>query len=245
MYSDADDVNADREDASQSDRDHRYPPHEREQGVGQVASMDFLHMSDRPHLQRRMQTCTGTAADNVAAPGTKPAIEVSSGSTGKRRKTSGTAGLVEATTSGTKALVASIDKIQDSTEAVEEKRSKDLAVVAEKQLEYFRSRDRKINRTQKGLVHAISSLSQMMGRSFAAQQGTSRGANPAPRDFDATNIPVPPRIPQPSSVGGDGTSASDSPTLREEEVLARAQHTLLSSDSSHSDGADSDGSSLK
>lgn len=43
--------------------------------------------------------------------------------------------------SGTKALVESIKKIHESTLLVESKRSKDLAEVTEKQLEYFRCQD--------------------------------------------------------------------------------------------------------
>jgi hypothetical protein len=74
-------------------------------------------------------------------------IEVSSGSTGKKHKSSTSTGLAEATASGTKALVESIDKIRDSTQAAEERHSKDVAEFTEKQLEYFRSRDRKINKT--------------------------------------------------------------------------------------------------
>jgi hypothetical protein len=103
-------------------------------------------------------------------PGTENTpIEVSSGNTGKKRKSSIATGLAEATASGTKALMESIDKIQDSTQVAEERRSKDVAELTEKQLEYFRSRDRKINKMQKGLLQAISSLSQIMGRSFVTQ----------------------------------------------------------------------------
>jgi hypothetical protein len=105
-------------------------------------------MLDCPQLQRRLQTGAGTTAGNVVGIGIETApIDVTSASTGKKRKTSASAGLAEATASGTKALVASIDKIRDSTEAAKEKRSKDLADVVEKQLEYFRLCDRKINKT--------------------------------------------------------------------------------------------------
>jgi hypothetical protein len=99
-----------------------------------------------------MQAAVGASTEGTP-------IEVSSGSTGKKRKSSVAAGLAEVTASGTKALVDSIDKIRDLTQAVKNKRTKDLADIAEKQLEYFRCRDCKINKTQNGLVAAISSMS--------------------------------------------------------------------------------------
>jgi hypothetical protein len=82
-------------------------------------------MSNCPQLQRRVEAITGIPVGTAIGPGTESTpIEVSAGSTGKRRKTSGAAGLVEITVAGTKALVDSIDKIRDSTQAVEDKRSK-------------------------------------------------------------------------------------------------------------------------
>lgn len=102
------------------------------QGAGVAASMDFLYISDRPQLQRRMQ------ATVVACTKGTP-IEVSSGSTGKKRKSSIAAGLAKVT--------ESINKIRDSSESFKDRRSKDMVDIVEKQLDYFRCQDCKINKT--------------------------------------------------------------------------------------------------
>jgi hypothetical protein len=203
-------------------------------------------MLDGPQLQRRLQTGAGTTAGNVVGIGIETApIDVTSASTGKKRKTSASAGLAEATASGTKALVASIDKIRDSTEAAEEKKSKDLVDVAVKQLEYFRFRDQKINKTQKGLVQAISSLSQMMGRSFVAQQARAGTASKADTEVDSGNILAPSNVRRPCSTGGDTACPMTDPPNREEEAIAVAATNVLSSDSSPLDGAQTnEGSSM-
>ena len=124
------------------DHHEQSPPNSPQQGTEVVASMDFLHILNRPLLHRRMQGVLETPAGNTIVPSIESTpIEVRSGSTGKKCKNFGTASLAKATASGTKALVAAIDKIRDSTEAVEDKRLKDVAMVSEKQLECFRYRD--------------------------------------------------------------------------------------------------------
>ena len=70
----------------------------------------------------------------VAASTKDTSIEVSSRSTRKKRKSSIAARLAEITSSGTKALVESINKIRDSTKSVEDMWSKDMADIAD---EYF------------------------------------------------------------------------------------------------------------
>jgi hypothetical protein len=164
-------------------------PFENRRGGGRsTPSLESLHLSGVPPHNPGRPSPVGSHWQPVDSVGAHPVakgalprnestfIEVTSGSIGKKRKSSTTAGLVEATALGTKALVESIDKIRDSTQVAEERRSKDLADVTEKQLEYFRCWDRKINKTQKGLVQVISSLLHIMERSFAAQQRTSATA---------------------------------------------------------------------
>jgi hypothetical protein len=242
-YDDVEENNAESDDERQ--RPQQSSCNAPEQGMGVPASVDFFNISDRPQLQRRLHSGTGTAPANAAMPGTQSApIEVTSSSTGKKRKTTNTAGLVEATASGTKALVQSIDKIRDSNLALEDKQSKDLATVTEKQLEYFRYRDWKIHKTQRRLVQAISSLSQMIGRSFAAQQATSRGAHLRPDDIQDDNYAPPSNIPEPTRVGTDTADGSaPTPQEDEEEGILGAANTLLTFDSSHSGGTESDGAS--
>jgi hypothetical protein len=113
--------------------------------------LDYLHISKPPGFVRNTQPRTGPGPVGGHI---QSLIEISSfgigvatGSTGKKRKQTSAQDLAEATTTGTKGLVESIDRIHDSSLLLEGKRSKDLSEVSEKQLEYFRCRDRKINKT--------------------------------------------------------------------------------------------------
>jgi hypothetical protein len=83
-----------------------------------------------------------------------------------------------------------------------------------------------------------------MGRSFAAQQATGRGAHLRPDDILDDNYAPPPNIPEPTRVGTDTANGSAPiPQEDKEEGILGAANTLLTSDSSHSRSIESDGAS--
>ena len=120
-------------------------PFENRRGGGwSTPSLESLHISGVPAQNCGRSSPAASHRQPLGSIGAHPAakealpgnestpIEVTSESTGKKRKSSAIAGLAEATASGTKALVEFIDKIRDSTQAAEERQSKDLADVTEK-----------------------------------------------------------------------------------------------------------------
>jgi hypothetical protein len=87
-----------------------------------------------------------------------------------------------------KAVVDSINKIPNTVERLEDKKSKTMQVICDKQLEYFRSRDAIINMTSEGLVKALEGLNIVLGRS--ARGGDAQGRDRPSREdslFEDTN----------------------------------------------------------
>ena len=74
----------------------------------------------------------------------------------------------------------SINKIPETVERLEDKKGKTMQVIYEKQLEYFRSRDRMINRTSEGLVKALEGLTIVLRQS--ARVGHGQGQERPPRE---------------------------------------------------------------
>lgn len=138
-------------------------------GIGTINLSD----TDDSHRAPPQPRSVPASSESVPHGAARAPIEISSSagttacSTGKKRKSSTSQKLVEAQSDGNKAMVESIDKIHLTNLQIEEKRSKDLSTICDKQLEYFRVRDRQINKVQRGLVNAIAGLSQVMGRALS------------------------------------------------------------------------------
>jgi hypothetical protein len=78
------------------------------------------------------------------------------GNTGlKRKSTYAHKSLVEVIERGNVALVQSINRIHEANLQIEKKHVQTQEEMLQKQLEYFKFQDTKINKTQEGMVRAI------------------------------------------------------------------------------------------
>jgi hypothetical protein len=74
----------------------------------------------------------------------------------------------------------------------------------------------------------------MMGRSLAGHLSARIGASVVPTNVEGDNSPLPTNRQHPYSSTANTGDVSDFPSLNEEDALGRADHIVLSSDSSDS-----------
>ena len=88
-------------------------------------------------------------------------------------------------------------------------------------------------------------MSQMMGRSLAAQYAANRGAHSHENDIQSGNIHAAPTVPDHPSLGKDFADKSFQPPRREDDAMAGVGKILVSSDSSDFNARNLDGGSSK
>jgi hypothetical protein len=74
----------------------------------------------------------------------------------KRKSTYAHKSLVEVIERSNVALVQSINRLHETNLQIEKKHVQTQEEMLQKQLEYFKLQDTKINKTQQGMVHAIT-----------------------------------------------------------------------------------------
>jgi hypothetical protein len=180
--------------------------------------------SHRQHDGTPKATCKGhekldLAAKNTMKPDPHPA------NTGiKRRHSSSQTRLVEITETQGKEIVSSMRTLSE----VEVQKVTAAEVIANKQLEYFKLHDKEIASTQRGLVDAVTNLSNVLGLAVSNQQhasGHRRAPTPynfrrSPKDNEDSSDGVRLHLARYRSPGQDTTSQKAKDTMDTEEEYA-------------------------
>jgi hypothetical protein len=136
------------------------------------------------HLPRKNNvnvTCKGKEKLQCAAQNTMKADPRPPNTGIKRRQSSSQTRLVEITESQGKEIVNTMRNLSE----VEVQKVAAADIIANKQLEYFKLRDKEILSTQRGLVKAVASLSDVLGRAFSSGRRSSwRRRPPTPHNRD-------------------------------------------------------------
>jgi hypothetical protein len=131
----------------------------------------------------------------------------------RRRHSSTHKKMVEVTEMQEKQLVSNMQKLSD----MEERKVAAASDITDKQLQYFRIRDSEIAITQRGLVHAVTGLSDAIVQAYVQRSGGGHRQQKPQRDASGHDIAAgarPPAAWSAPTVGEGGEATVRAPPLR-------------------------------